>query len=286
MSLNEHSRRHSDQPCGVLIIEDNPGDAELVKLWLTRKSEGDYEVSISFTLTQALTLLGERDFDAIILDLSLPDAQELEALEQIGQAHGHIPVVIMSGLSDESIAAKAVAFGAQDYLLKDEANAKKVKRALRYAIRRKDAELRLVYLAQYDQLTHMPNRASFFSALRTHVDESREQESYGPVVLVIDLDGFKEVNDRHGHAAGDDLLVEVAKRLTQCVRSHDLICRLGGDEFAIILNGAGSDAYVDQVIARVFKTFESPVPVARLSLSVPIGMCVGVASYPAGGAMR
>jgi diguanylate cyclase (GGDEF)-like protein len=105
-------------------------------------------------------------------------------------------------------------------------------------IERLEAKHALARQASHDFLTGLPNRAAFLSALRG---------AKGPVAIVaIDLDGFKPVNDRHGHHAGDDLLRKVAARLTQCMASHGIASRFGGDEFMLLKNvengQAGRDA--------------------------------------------
>lgn len=114
----------------------------------------------------------------------------------------------------------------------------------------------LVEQARHDSLTGLPNRRAFGERLQQAVARARRQPRT-LAVLYIDLDGFKAVNDRHGHAVGDQLLAEVAKRLLLCVRLTDCVCRLAGDEFTVILEGAGMPAEVSMVCERI---------VARLSL--------------------
>jgi diguanylate cyclase (GGDEF)-like protein len=111
-------------------------------------------------------------------------------------------------------------------------------------IERLEAKHALARQASHDFLTGLPNRAAFLSALRSAQDSL--------AIIAIDLDGFKPVNDRHGHHAGDDLLRQVAARLTACVASHGIAARFGGDEFMLLKNvesgQAGRDAA--QILAR------------------------------------
>jgi diguanylate cyclase (GGDEF)-like protein len=109
------------------------------------------------------------------------------------------------------------------------------------------------HLADHDPLTGLLNRRGFSAALQSQVAHARR---YGPcgALLMLDLDGFKAVNDAQGHDAGDQLLVQVAEELRQCLRETDAVARLGGDEFAIILPRETLDEatiVADKVIARL-----------------------------------
>jgi diguanylate cyclase (GGDEF)-like protein/PAS domain S-box-containing protein len=114
--------------------------------------------------------------------------------------------------------------------------------------RRKSLEEQLRHQAFHDSLTHLPNRALFLDRLQLALAR-RSIADTGLAVLLIDLDGFKQVNDTLGHDAGDQLLIEVADRLTQCLRPADSVSRLGGDEFAVLvddLKGGQDAAFVSE----------------------------------------
>jgi diguanylate cyclase (GGDEF)-like protein len=96
------------------------------------------------------------------------------------------------------------------------------------------AERRMRHLADHDPLTGLLNRRGFAAAMQTQIAQSHRYRTAG-ALLVLDLDGFKAVNDTHGHDAGDKLLVRVADELRACLRVTDVLARLGGDEFAVIL---------------------------------------------------
>lgn len=113
---------------------------------------------------------------------------------------------------------------------------------------RKLAETELARLAVTDQLTGLNNR----HALITHIEEHRTTQPTAPVgIIFIDLDGFKQVNDKHGHAAGDTVLAEVARRLNDAVPEPDSVYRLGGDEFVVFVPEAGQEAVVAELAATV-----------------------------------
>jgi len=149
--------------------------------------------------------------------------------------------------------------------------------AIRDISERKEAEARIAHLAYHDILTGLPNRAVFTDRLARST--SRAVASGDPVVvLCIDLDGFKAVNDLHGHPAGDELLVGVAQRLRSLVGGEELVARLGGDEFAVIQNGGPQPACAGLLSERIVAALEEPFPID--GQSVRISASIGVAIFP------
>ena len=123
---------------------------------------------------------------------------------------------------------------------------------------RRRAEGELHHIAYHDNLTDLANRNCFQERLRVAVERSRVERRYRFAVMYLDLDRFKMVNDSLGHPAGDQLLKEVARRLSLCVRQRDLVARLGGDEFAMLLEQPNTDADVMALGDRVLKALELP----------------------------
>ena len=140
------------------------------------------------------------------------------------------------------------------------------------------AALRQVqFLARHDPLTRLPNRAAFHEHLDDlvqHLDGQREQAA----VLCIDLDRFKEINDSLGHAAGDRVLVDCAKRLLDCVRDTDLVARLGGDEFAVVVTGIAEPGDVQSLCDRILRSLADPIRVD--GTEAVVGASIGVAMVP------
>ncbi|WP_088288913.1 GGDEF domain-containing protein [Kineosporia sp. A_224] len=143
---------------------------------------------------------------------------------------------------------------------------------------------RLRHQAFHDPLTGLANRARFEEVLEAAIGTAGEDDRL--VLLVLDLDGFKPVNDAYGHATGDRVLEVVARRLSACVREGDLVARIGGDEFALVVHGRAADA--DLVAQRVVDAVAEPVRLDgraddRAAVSVQVGASVGgvVAAHPA-----
>ena len=127
----------------ILLIEDNPADARLVRIALEEAAPGQFEPAHADTLAGGLQRLQQDACDAVLLDLSLPDSTGLDTLRQVIRANPDIPIVVLSGLHDVEVALAAVQAGAQDYLVKGQGNGELVARAVGYAIRRKQAEIEL-----------------------------------------------------------------------------------------------------------------------------------------------
>jgi signal transduction histidine kinase len=124
----------------LLLVEDNPGDVALLRTALEESSPGRYLIATAATLREAQALVLRDRFDAIVLDLSLPDSRGIETLDRLVAMERAAPIVVLTGLSDEDVAMDAVQRGAQDYLLKGRADGQVIARSLRYAIDRKRAE--------------------------------------------------------------------------------------------------------------------------------------------------
>lgn len=138
-----------------------------------------------------------------------------------------------------------------------------------------EAQDTLRHRAFHDALTGLANRAQFQLAI-DHVGQRRVDALDGVGVLFLDLDGFKGVNDTHGHDVGDELLRSVASRLTACVRSTDLVCRLGGDEFTVLLRGNAVEERAVTCAQRICEALAEPF--ALSSAGVRISTSVGIAT--------
>ncbi len=369
----------------VLLIEDNPDEAELVRAMLTESRREALHVEHVTRLKDGLEHLQAEPVDVVLLDFSLPDSSGLASFERAREVAPHVPIVILTNLDDEQMALLAVREGAQDYLVKRQVDNDLLLRSIRYAIERmhaekallesqeryalavnaandgiwdwdlangtayfsprwksmlgygddelgcrieewfsrvepedavalhkaldahlageephfenehrirckdasarwvlarglavrdssgapyrmagslsdisarKRAEEQLLHDALYDALTQLPNRALFLDHLGLAMDQARRRKDSMFAVLFIDLDRFKNINDSLGHSVGDDLLVELARRLTHFLRPGDTVARLGGDEFAVLLNdvhGAGDATRVAERIQDLIR---------------------------------
>jgi len=151
----------------ILLVEDNFADSILIQKELSHAFRGgDYHLQGVRTQSQALALLDEREFDVVLLDLTLPDSSGLETLTRLQMDFPHMPVIVLTGYEDENFALEAVGNGAQDYLIKSKVNGQAIKRALQYALQRKRLELDL---REARQQAEKANRAkSEFLTMMSH----------------------------------------------------------------------------------------------------------------------
>ena len=145
---------------------------------------------------------------------------------------------------------------------------------------RKRAEERLTYLAQYDHLSGLPNRALFLDRL-SQAQAQAQREGWVTAVVFIDLDRFKVINDTLGHAAGDKLVVAVAQRLARAIRSGDTVSRLGGDEFALILQNLSKPRDAATVSQKVLEGLAAPFEVEGHEIFVTAS--IGITLFPSDG---
>ncbi len=143
------------------------------------------------------------------------------------------------------------------------------------AIERKRTEIHLQHLALHDVLTGLPNRELFHDRLSTALVRAQRRRGH-MALLYVDLDEFKEANDRFGHATGDLLLQQVAARLISCVRESDTVARIGGDEFVVVLDGIRAPEDAALVAKKIRATLVAPFELGhhRLQISSSIGIAV------------
>jgi diguanylate cyclase (GGDEF)-like protein/PAS domain S-box-containing protein len=135
-------------------------------------------------------------------------------------------------------------------------------------------------LAHHDQLTGLPNRNLFYDRLR-HAQAQAKRREKGFVLFYMDLDGFKAVNDTHGHELGDALLKAVAQRLSECVRESDTVARMGGDEFTVLLPDLQSHGHAANIARQIIQTLSQPFPFETVTCR--IGVSIGISCFPEDG---
>jgi two-component system cell cycle response regulator len=263
-------------PTRILLVEDDPDQTTLVRIMLETALGPNHEFVHADRIVDALDRLAEQRITCVLLDLSLPDARELEGLLTLRNAERDVPIVVLSARTAELLAVQAVQEGAQDYLVKGRVDPGLMGRAIRYAIARKATEIESRNEAMRDSMTGLPNRA----LLRDRLDQvlARSRRLFSPfAVLFMDLDGFKEINDRYGHSAGDQALVQVANRIRTAIREADTPARYGGDEFVVLCEKVKSEEEAAEIADRISKSIEEPLLVegAELRVGVSIGIAIG-----------
>jgi len=261
----------------ILLVEDDHKEALRINSMLKEGLQNQYTLEQRLTVNEALDLVQQRSFQAIILDLHLSEGQSFESIPQFIQYCPGAPILILSGVEDEEQAILAVKSGAQDYLIKGQTSSSTLCRAIRYAMERHRATQRITELAHYDHLTGLANRGLFYERLNCAVARCNRNDM-AMALLFLDLDHFKAINDRLGHECGDSLLKTVAARIKKCIREIDTGVRLGGDEFAILLEQIVSVEDIGTVAERILQLLAQPIIVQHHQLQITASL--GITIYP------
>ncbi|WP_420406343.1 diguanylate cyclase [Nisaea sp.] len=222
----------------ILVVDDAPENVMLLGLIL--KDQGT--VTTATSGREAIDIALENQPDLILLDIQMPDLDGYDVIRVLKEDERtkNVPVIFVTGLSDESDEEKGLELGAIDYITKPYKPAvvlARVRNHLRlreYALRLEHLNEQLELLATTDPLTSAHNRRYFMSKLQ---DEMERVCRYNrpSSLLMLDIDHFKNINDTYGHDVGDAVLIEMVKVLDREVRHLDTVARLGGEEFAILL---------------------------------------------------
>lgn len=268
-------------PLNALVIEDVEDDALLLVNELKR---GGYQPSYSRVDTPELLtqVMLDQQWDVVFCDYSMPKMDGGQALDIVRQINQDVPFIFVSGTIGEDVAVEAMRTGAQDYIMKGNLKrlAPAVKRELseaKHRKKRREVEKRLHFLANYDSLTKLPNRIQFHQVLNRKVEEAKSDRRL-IAVAHLNIDRFKTINNNLGYKAGDLLLAQVARRLSECVSTDNVVARLAADEFAILLPQPKSREAVAALMEKILAALEKPFEIRDCKLRVSASL--GVALYP------
>lgn len=256
----------------ILMIEDDPTDVELVREILSRCPARSFRLEAADGLAAALVRLSSGFADLILLDLNLPDSRGLQTFEQIHQHASHVPIIVLTGIQDEDLAASTIQQGAQDYLIKGQVDSKTLVRSIFNAIERARLQAELRNLSLIDDLTGLNNRRGFRALVEQELRHAYRQRT-GYLLLFADVDDLKRINDTFGHAEGDLALIQAAEVLRHSFRDSDILARLGGDEFTAFASGV-TDHSGAPMLPRLHEALASlnRRPGRRFSLSLSLGV--------------
>ena len=262
----------------ILLIDDDRLQFRLTHRMFDSFRGERFELEWSDNFEDGLARLLKENYTACLLDYQLGPRDGLELIAAAVAAGCHTPIVFLTAETSENVDTAAMNAGALDYLVKGEITPRSLERSLRYALKLGDTLGQLRQLATTDQLTGLLNRREFDRLLAEEVERALRFEH--PFVLVLlDLDHFKDINDQHGHPAGDAVLRTVAARITGAVRTIDRVARIGGEEFAVLL----METSIEQAAAAAQRLVEvvrgEPVS-ASDGIRLPVTISVGVAVAP------
>jgi len=262
------------EPIRILLVEDSTPYARALQDFLSSAASEGVEVVHAETMAMARPHMLDDRFDAVLLDLTLPDSRGLATVEQVTSLNPSLPIIVLTGLDDEGIATEAVRKGAQDYLIKGNVDGALLVRSIRYAVERKRAEEAIRALSLEDELTGLANRRGFYALAEQQLKVARRTKT-GLFLLYSDVDGLKVANDRFGHVEGDRLIRDAARVLRATFRDSDIVARIGGDEFVVLVIQT-DDTAPAHFLARLVTEIEKRNADEK---QYPLSLSVGVTRY-------
>lgn len=280
----------------VLVVDDDTYTRSIVSQTLT---QAGCIVDLVDCGEAALDHLSRHQPDMVLLDVEMPGIDGFETCERIRELHSAtaLPVLIMTGQDDVGSVDHAFRVGASDFMPKPfnpqllRYRVRFLRRAHLSLLELQDNRSRIRTLAYTDRVTGLPNRAHLIEALEAaHTEASQDPEAPALSIVFIDLDGFKAVNDTHGHAVGDDLLRAVGNRLHRTLDRQAALCgqiedfvlaRIGGDEFVALLRGPADRDDINRVALPMVEALRRSFTVGEHEVTV--GASAGVAAFPENG---
>ncbi len=270
----------SNQIIKVVLVEDDHDDIYLFKNEFSKAFGALAELVECHSLSELFTI-DVNEVDIIMLDLGLPDSNGLNTVVNVVNRFSDIPVVILTGVNSIELGEQAIQLGVEDYIPKDELTQSLLQRSIRFSIERHALLNKVKNMANIDTLTLLYNRTYFLDRLHQQCELSlRNKDEFG--VIMIDLDGFKAVNDTYGHHAGDQVLEQFSSRLNRLTRRTDILARFGGDEFVMIVAPLLNAEGCEQVASAKLECTKDPFLIFHEGKveQVEIGMSIGYAMYP------
>jgi diguanylate cyclase (GGDEF)-like protein len=310
---SETGRSAGDRMSTILLVDDMPNNLRVLSAALT---EQGYQVRGVLNGAMALTVAQTAEPDLILLDIHMPVMDGYDVCRELKRRDvtRDIPVIFLSALDEVFDKVKAFEVGGIDYVTKpfqieeilarvasqlqlraaqrqiralnatlEERVIQRTLQLEREVVERQRAQDRLLYLALHDPLSDLPNRAYLIERLAEVLTTLDPDQQFA--LLLLNCDRFRRINDAMGHRIGDQLLVTLARRLSSCLSTGQLLVRLGGDEFVILwdrlANSGSGRGQVDGLLDQIRQELALPFNLANqeMYIEISIGIVVGDRSY-------
>jgi two-component system cell cycle response regulator len=263
------------EPIRILLVSEER-EAHRLRVLLESNSFSQFRITRVDGIKPATEFLTRDGADVLLLDIGPDQARGRAIVHAATAAVPGVPTVILSESESESLAIESLQQGAQDFIAKGRLERATLARSLRYAIERHRLQRTLQTLSLIDDLTGLHNRRGFLALAEQQL---RLIQRKGSALLVyMDLDNLKWINDTHGHLEGNRALIGVGNILRATFRQSDILGRIGGDEFCVLMTDAGQDTemHIRKRLQHQIDFANALIPSRfRLSLSV------GIADVPA-----
>jgi len=297
-------------PIVLLYVEDDRDIAEEIEAFLSRVVS---KVVYAQDGEEAYSLYKKEKIDMLLTDIQMPKMNGLELISKIRKQDRSIPILITTAYNDTAFLLESINLGVDGYLLKPldleimkekivkaaepllmyrrivelnerliEMNAElevKIAHAVKKNIKNLEMEnSKIKQLAFYDDLTGIANRTLIYTLLEKEISKAERNKSRF-ALFFIDLDDFKKVNDTYGHYVGDQVLIEVARRVKSVIRESDSLGRLGGDEFLLIASDVADIYAVRSLAEKIFSVLAKEIVVDEI-YSILVSCSIGISCFP------
>ena len=259
----------------ILVVDD---DEPMRKLIVSLLSPRGHQCVTANNGREALDKIMETKFDALITDIAMPEMDGITLTKELSKHYQNLPVMVMTGFTEDYSAETAIASGAREFIKKPFSISEF---PIRFDIMMRDhkVEEALLALSLIDELTGLYNRRRFFVLTEQYLKLSvRTKKKL--LLLFIDMDNLKWINDHHGHNEGDQALIELANILKKTFRESDIIARIGGDEFVVLSESADENDEI--LMTRLYENIKdyNAKRSRRYNLSISVGATQFDPNYP------
>lgn len=247
--MTTHSSEISpDKAISILLVDDDPLVLELLSISI--KSFG-FEFECAYNGQEAIDILRDQEFTMVITDMMMPKVDGMELLSHIREKYPQTAVIVVTGYTGTFSYTDVIKAGASDFISKP-FNSDELEAKINRILREQSLIIKLEHLSNCDPLTELFNRRYFDQKINDEAYRA-DRQKYPVFLFMLDVDGFKEYNDRFGHPEGDEVLIAIGDILRKCTRSEvDFLFRYGGDEFAIVsphINKEQANIIGDRILA-------------------------------------
>jgi diguanylate cyclase (GGDEF)-like protein len=254
----------------ILVVDD---DEPMRKLIVSLLSPRGHQCVTANNGREALDKIMETKFDALITDIAMPEMDGITLTKELSKHYQNIPVMVMTGYTEEYSAETVIASGAREFIKKPFSISEF---PIRFDIMMRDhkVEEALLALSLTDELTGLYNRRRFFVLTEQYMKLSvRTKKKL--LLLFIDMDNLKWINDHHGHNQGDQALIDLANILKKTFRESDIVARIGGDEFVVLSESTDENGEI--VLTRLYENVKDHN--AKTSRCYALSISVGATQF-------
>ena len=254
----------------ILVVDD---EEQMRKLIATLLSQKGHQCLTANNGREALGKIMEAKFDALITDIVMPEMDGITLTKELSKHDQNLPVMVMTGYTEEYSAETIIASGAREFIKKPFSISEF---PVRFDMMMRDHKIEeaLQALSLIDELTGLYNRRRFFVLTEQYLKVSvRTKKKL--VLLFIDMDNLKWINDHHGHNQGDQALIDLANILKKTFRESDIVARIGGDEFVVLSESTDENSEI--VLTRLYENIKDHN--AKRSRSYALSISVGTTQF-------